>query len=62
MEVSSADKYEAVFKEATKARSGALAWMSSPLGSVNQRLTVDLAEKYRLPAIYVGELLSRMVV
>jgi putative tryptophan/tyrosine transport system substrate-binding protein len=53
MEVSSADKYEAVFKEATKARSGALAWMSSPLGSANQRLTVDLAEKYRLPAIYV---------
>ena len=52
MEVSSADKYEAVFKEATKARSGALAWMSSPLGSTNQRLTVDLAEKYRLPAIY----------
>jgi putative ABC transport system substrate-binding protein len=53
MEVSSADKYEAVFKEATKARSGALAWMSSPLGSANQRLTVNLAEKYRLPAIYV---------
>jgi putative tryptophan/tyrosine transport system substrate-binding protein len=53
MEVSSADKYEAAFKEATKARSGALAWMSSPLGSANQRLTVDLAEKYRLPAIYV---------
>jgi putative ABC transport system substrate-binding protein len=53
MEVSSADKYEAAFKEATKARSGALAWMSSPLGSTNQRLTVDLAEKYRLPAIYV---------
>jgi putative ABC transport system substrate-binding protein len=53
MEVSSADKYEAVFKEAIKARAGALAWMSSPLGSANQRLTVDLAEKYRLPAIYV---------
>ena len=52
MEVSSADKYEAAFKEATKARSGALVWMSSPLGSANQRLTVDLAEKYRLPAIY----------
>ena len=26
--------------------------MASPLGSENQRLTVDLAEKYRLPAIY----------
>jgi putative ABC transport system substrate-binding protein len=52
MEVSSADKYEAAFKEATKARSAALVWMASPLGSANQRLTVDLAEKYRLPAIY----------
>ena len=52
MEVSSADKYEAAFKEATKARSAALVWMASPLGSANRRLTVDLAEKYRLPAIY----------
>jgi putative ABC transport system substrate-binding protein len=52
MEVSSADKYEAAFKEATKAGSGALVWMDSPLGSVNQRLIVDLAEKYQLPAIY----------
>jgi putative ABC transport system substrate-binding protein len=31
MEVSSADKYEAAFKEAIKARSGALLWASSPL-------------------------------
>ena len=52
MEVSSADKYEAAFKEATKARSGALVWMSSPLGSAHQRVIVALAEKYRLPAIY----------
>jgi putative ABC transport system substrate-binding protein len=52
MEVSSADKYEAAFKEATKARSAALVWMASPLGSANQRLTIELAEKYRLPAIY----------
>jgi putative tryptophan/tyrosine transport system substrate-binding protein len=52
MEVSSADKYETAFKEATKARSGALVWMDSPLGSANQRLIVDLAEKYQLPAIY----------
>ena len=52
MEVSSPDKYESAFKEATKTRSGALAWISSPLGSANQRLTVDLADKYRLPAIY----------
>ena len=52
MEVSSADKYEGAFKEATKARSGALVWMSSPLGSANQRLTIDLGAKYRVPAMY----------
>jgi putative ABC transport system substrate-binding protein len=52
MELSSADKYEAAFKEAIKARSGALVWASSPLGSANQKLIVDLAQKYRLPAIY----------
>ena len=53
MEVSSADQYETAFKRAIKARSGALVWMASPLNSTNQRLTVDRAEKYRLPAIYV---------
>jgi putative ABC transport system substrate-binding protein len=52
MEVNSADKYEVAFKEATKARSGALAQMSPPLGSTNMNLTLDLARKYRLPAIY----------
>jgi putative tryptophan/tyrosine transport system substrate-binding protein len=52
MEVSGADKYEGAFKEAIKARSDALAWMSSPLGSSNQRQTVELPKKYRLPAIY----------
>ena len=52
MEVSRADKYEAAFKEAIKARSSALVWTSSPLGSTNQKLIVDLAEKHRLPAIY----------
>ncbi len=52
MEVSSADKYEAAFKEAVKARSGALASMATPLGSVNQNHIANLANKYRLPAIY----------
>jgi ABC-type uncharacterized transport system substrate-binding protein len=52
MEVSGADKYDAAFKEAIKARSNALVWMASPLGSANQKLIVDLAGKYRLPAIY----------
>jgi putative ABC transport system substrate-binding protein len=52
MEVSSAEKYELAFKEAIATRSGAMVWSSSPLGSTNQRLAIDLAEKYRLPAIY----------
>ncbi len=52
MEVSSADKYDAVFKEAMKARVGAVAWMASPLGDLNQRDTVELAKRYRLPTIY----------
>jgi len=52
MEVSSADKYEGAFKEATKARSGALAVIASPLAVSNQKRIVDLATKNRLPAIY----------
>ena len=52
MDISSADQYETAFKLAIKARSGALVSMASPLGSENQRLTVDLAEKHHLPAIY----------
>ena len=52
LEISSADKYEAAFKETVRVRSGALVWTSRPLGSTNQKLIVDLAEKYRLPAIY----------
>ena len=55
MEVSSADKYDAAFKEATKARCGGLVWMSSPLGELNQRHTVELAKRYRLPAIYARQ-------
>jgi len=52
MPVSRVEQYEAEFQKAIKARSGALVWMASPLGSENQKLTVALAEKYRLPAIY----------
>jgi putative ABC transport system substrate-binding protein len=52
MEVSSADKYEAAFKEATKARSTALAVTQGPLNNSNPKQIVDLAEKNRLPAIY----------
>ena len=52
MEVSSADKYESAFKEATKARSAALAVTQSPLTNSNQKQIADLAAKNRLPAIY----------
>ncbi len=52
MEVSSADKYEDAFKEATKVRSAALAVTQNPLATSNRKLVTDLATKNRLPAIY----------
>jgi ABC-type uncharacterized transport system substrate-binding protein len=52
MEVSSADKFEGAFKEATKAGSAALAGTLSPLANANQKRIADLAAKHRLPAIY----------
>jgi putative tryptophan/tyrosine transport system substrate-binding protein len=55
MEVSSANKYESAFNEAMKARSAALAVTLSPLAASNQKRLVELAAKYRLPAIYARE-------
>jgi putative tryptophan/tyrosine transport system substrate-binding protein len=52
MEVSRADKYESAFKEATKARSGALAVTQHILASSNRKQIADLAIKNRLPAIW----------
>jgi putative tryptophan/tyrosine transport system substrate-binding protein len=52
IEVHSADKFEAAFKEATKARSAALAVMASPFFYSNQKHLADLAAKNRLPATY----------
>jgi hypothetical protein len=43
MEVSSADKCEGAFKEATKARSGALAVTLNPVANSNQKQIADLA-------------------
>jgi putative tryptophan/tyrosine transport system substrate-binding protein len=51
MEVSSADKYESAFKEAVKARSGAVLVTQSTLGAANSPRMVELAIKNRLPAI-----------
>ncbi len=51
MEVSSADKYETAFEEAIKARSSALIVGGSALDNANQKRIVELAVRYRLPAI-----------
>jgi putative ABC transport system substrate-binding protein len=55
MEVSSADRFEPAFKEATKASSDALALLGSPFFYSNQKQIVTLAAKNRLPAIYSGK-------
>jgi putative ABC transport system substrate-binding protein len=52
MEVSSADKFESAFKEATKAGSTALSVTSSPFINSYQKPIAELAIKNRLPAIY----------
>src|SRR5262245_50719011 len=49
MEVNSADKYDVAFKEAVKARIGALAFMVNP---PNENRDVLLAHKYKLPTIH----------
>ena len=51
MEVSSADKYESAFKEAVKARSGAVLMTQSTLGAANSPKIVELAAKNRLATI-----------
>lgn len=52
MEVSSAEKYEAAFKEAALARSQGLALAQDSISSGNQKQIVELAAKFCLPAIY----------
>jgi len=52
MEVSSSDQFDGAFKEATKARSAALAVTVGALTASHQKRIVDLAAKNRLPAIY----------
>ena len=52
MEVSSADKYENAFKQATKVRSAALAVTQNPVTVSNRKRIADLAAKNSLPAIY----------
>jgi putative ABC transport system substrate-binding protein len=52
MEVSNADQFESVFKEANQVRSSALFVVSSALAFSNQNRITDLAIKNRLPVIY----------
>jgi putative ABC transport system substrate-binding protein len=57
MEIGNTDKYESAFKEAIKAGSAALAVTRQRLSqsNVNQKRIIELAAKYRLPAIYFRE-------
>jgi len=55
IEVSSADKFEAAFKEAVNVRTAALAVMASPFFYSNQKQLTDLAIKNRLPVTYPRE-------
>ncbi len=52
MEVRSANNLESAFKEAIKARSGALAIMPDPLFAGNLKQIADLAAKSRLPSMF----------
>jgi putative ABC transport system substrate-binding protein len=52
LEVSSADNFQSAFKEAVKARSGALAIMPDPLFAGNLKQLADLAAKSRLPSMF----------
>ena len=55
MEVSSADKFDAAFREATKAGSAALIVTRSAFTNSYQKRIADLAAKFRLPAMYGRE-------
>jgi len=55
MEVSSADKFDAAFKEATKAGSAALVVTRSTLNNSYQKRIADLAAQFQLPAMYARE-------
>jgi putative ABC transport system substrate-binding protein len=55
MEVSSADKYEAAFREAVEAGSTAVWVTLNPLANSNQKLIADLAISNRLPSLCARE-------
>jgi len=55
VEISSGDQHEAAFREAIRARSGALAVTRTRLSNAYRKEIVDLAAKNHLPAIYYRE-------
>jgi putative ABC transport system substrate-binding protein len=55
MELATADKFEAAFKEAIMARSGALAMTTGVFINTHEQRIAQLAAKYRLPTIYDRE-------
>jgi putative ABC transport system substrate-binding protein len=56
MKIGSTDNYESAFKEAVKTGSTALALIRHRLShTTNQERILELAAKYRLPAIYYRE-------
>jgi putative ABC transport system substrate-binding protein len=54
MAINTAEKLETVFKEAVKARSGAVVVTAGALLATNERQVIALAAKYRLPDISAG--------
>ena len=61
MEVSSADKFDSAFKDATQARSTALAVIQSPFTSTYQKQIADLARKIGCRRYTLGKILSPVV-
>jgi putative ABC transport system substrate-binding protein len=55
MEVRSAEELEPAFKQAVKARSGALSIMTGVFNNTHEKKIAGLSVKYRLPAIYDRE-------
>jgi putative ABC transport system substrate-binding protein len=58
MAVNNVDQLESGFKEAIKARSGALVVTAGAFLTTNQKQIISLAAKYRLPDISAGEFVA----
>ena len=52
LRVGAPEEYETAFRTAQRDHAGAVLVIPSPVFSVHRRLLIDLAAKYRLPAIY----------